>query len=100
VSGPEHIMLTFFSSKKSAQPSLLSQSRKGLRPRSQEFVSISLMADIPDNGLNRGFEDRMQSNGKLHCPQTRSQVAPVASGRGNNLRSEIICELFEISREI
>ncbi len=73
-----------------------------------QFVSIRLMADIPNDQILRGIKYVVQGQGQFHRSQVRGQMAAVTGNSTDNFISDLFSQLvkffdgqrFEILRSV
>ena len=80
------VMGTFIALGEAAESVQLAQGIELRVATGQELVSISLMADIPDNFIHGSIENPVQSNRQLDDTERTGQMSTVLShGRDNNV---------------
>ena len=57
-----------------------------------QFVSIGLMADVPDNQVLWGIKYVMQGQGQFHRSQVRCQMTAVTGNSTDNLISDLFSQ--------
>ena len=60
------------------------------------FVGVSLMADIPNNAISRRVEDVMQRCGQLHHAQAGAKMPPGDRDDVDQVCAQFIGELAQI----
>ena len=71
---PVAIVFTFTAEGEAVQTVRGAQGVEAVLPTRQQFVDVSLVANIPDEFILRRCEDLMEREGQLDHPQVRSQV--------------------------
>jgi len=89
VSRSKSIILRLGPFAEAGQPTVLPQSLDLIPTTGQEFVTVGLMADIPDNLVRRRVEYQVQSYGQLDHPETRGQVPTGFRYRGNDRLTQL-----------
>ena len=69
------VVLTLAALRKAAEAAELAQAGHAVAPAGQDFVGISLVADIPDQAVAWRVKHIMQRHGQLHGAQIRAQMA-------------------------
>ena len=64
----------------------------------QQFMHVSLVADVKQKLVSRRAEHIVQRNGKLHDSQVRAEMATVAGENGDQAFANLRSELFQFGR--
>ena len=84
------VILTLIPLWEAADTALLPQGMKGVPPSGKELMGIGLMPHVPDDLVRRGIKQIMQSYGKLHYSEGRSQVASGLRDSGDYDLSQLL----------
>ena len=76
MAGIKCVINTFFTFGKTTDAFILTQSMKVVAASCDQFVSIDLMTNIPDELVIRGIKDIMQGQGQLHNAEAGSKMPP------------------------
>src|SRR5262245_12987288 len=69
---------------------------KNLATTSENFVTISLVAYVPNELIVRSIEHIMQGNGKLHDTQDGGKVATMHTDTINDKLTQFITDLLQL----
>jgi hypothetical protein len=108
MTGGKGVIGTFLTPQERMETVLLPNARHLIPSSGQNLVRICLMPHIPDNLIKGGVIHIMESNGKLHDPETGGQVPAGAAHGVNKKLPKLLCqngklfhrELTEILRRI
>ena len=77
MAGDKRIVLAFLRIRESADAFVSSQGGESVASTGNNFVSVSLMAHVPNDTIVRSIEYAMQSHGKLHRSQACAQMSRI-----------------------
>ena len=78
MAGVQHIVLAFIAVGETQQAVFFADGEYPVPPAGDDFVGVTLMADIPDDLVCRGIENPVQGQGQVDNPQVGRQVPAVA----------------------
>ncbi len=70
------VVLTLLAGRIATHPTESSQPIESFATPGEELVNVRLMADVPEDTINRRIENAMKRDGEFHDAQVRRQVAP------------------------
>ncbi len=86
----EGVERTFGPTGEAGEAILLAQARHPITPPGQYLVWVTLMADVPDDGVNRRIEGGVQCNGQLDDAEAGTEMP---AGLRNDAQG-LLAELF------
>ena len=92
VGGAEGVVNTFFTARESGNTTLLAQFRHARFATGEDFVTISLMSDIPHQPIIRRVEHVMQCNRQFDRSEVRRKMAARRGYRFNNEFAQLLCQ--------
>ena len=94
--GAEGIVFAFLAAGESGDATALAKRVHAVPPAGQNFVRITLMADIPDQPVPRRVENVVDGNRQFDDAQGRAQVAAGYGNRAHRIVAEFLRELLEL----
>ena len=75
MTGAKRVVFTFAALEKSRQAVLLTQRLETVSPPGEEFVRISLVANVPHNTIARRIKDGVEGDRQLDNTESRTDMA-------------------------
>ncbi len=96
VPGAEGVVFAFGPAGEAGEPVLLAQRADAVAAAGEDLVGIGLVADVEDDAVVRGVEDRMQRHGELDHAEARAQM-PAGDGDGvDHLGAQLVGKLAQV----
>ncbi len=87
----EHVEAALAAPQEAARAVLLADPRERLAAARQHFVSVGLMADVPDHAVGRRVEDVVQRNGEFDGAEAAGEVTAARCTARNQLFAQRRC---------
>jgi hypothetical protein len=95
MTGTKGVMLAFSARCETGKSAELPQSGELFTPSGEQFVSIGLVPDIPDDFIPRALKNPVQRNGKLDDTKVRGKMSAIRRNDRNKLLPDFRSKLFE-----
>ena len=92
----ERIELALAALREAAEALVHAVGVEGVTTARQDFVSVGLVSDVPDDLVLRGVEDVMEGDRQLHHAQAGAEVASLFADHIHNELAQLVAHLGKI----
>ena len=99
--GAERIIFAFSALGETGKTAALAEGADAVAPSGEDLVGVGLVADVPDQSVGRGVEDRMQGYRELDHTQAGAEMAAGLGHGVDGLPAQLVGKLLELlGREV
>jgi hypothetical protein len=93
----EIVIVAFGTTRETGKPAFLAQGANAVAPAGQDFMRITLMADIEDQPVFGRVEDLVNGNRQFHHAEAGTQMATGLRHRVNHLVAQFPCQFRQVT---
>jgi len=96
VAGAHDVVLGLVDRAERREALVLADRRELVAPSREDLVRVGLVADVPEDLVARGVEQRVQRHGELARAEVRPEVAADLADRVDDVRADLLGDLDEL----
>jgi hypothetical protein len=96
MTGAERVVFAFGATGKAGKAILLTQRADAVAAAGENLVRVGLMADVPDDAIMRGIENRVQSHGQFDYAEAGAQMPAGDGNRIDDFGAQFVGKLAQL----